>query len=324
MRGGRDMRVLVTGGLGYLGGRIVQALAGRPDVAVRVLAHGARPLPSGFPPGVEVRRGDVLNPESLRGVCDGVSHVVHLAGLNQAASRKSPGDALAISGSGTLHLASEAAEAGAGRFLYVSSIHVYGAARTGRVSEEAPTVPVSWYGASRVVGELTAQMVGRDRGLSVVVLRLSNGYGPPAYPGTTCWELMVNDLCRQAARRGEIALRTSGTQLRDFVAVTDIVRAIDLFASAPDGVTGGGTFNVGSGRLHTVLSVAECVRDAFAEVSGRRIPIHVGAEAAAEPPMPHVDITRARAVGYVPEADLREELHRTLAAAAGPLGEDAP
>src|SRR5574337_93549 len=315
------MLLLVTGGLGYLGGRIVQALAGRPEVRVRVLAHGGRPLPHGFPDAVEVRRGDVLEPASLRGICDGVTHVIHLAGLDQAACRKSPADALLVSGIGTLNVAEEAAAAGVRRFLFLSSIHVYGAASTDRLREEAPLRPANPYGVSRMAGEAFAGMVTRRRGMSAVVLRVSNGYGPPAYPGTTCWNLVVNDLCRQAVRRGEIVLRGAGTETRDFVAVTDIVRAIELLAAAPDARLGDGVFNIGGDRLWRILEIAECVREAFADISGRHVPIHLGAAASTEPPIPPVDISRARALGYAPSVDLRGEVRRTLEAAAGPLGE---
>ncbi len=318
------MVVLVTGGLGYLGGRIVQALVGRPAVRVRVLAHGGRPLPHGFPDAVDVRRGDVLEPASLRGICDGLSHAIHLAGPDQAACRKSPADALLVGAIGTLNVAEEAAAAGVRRLLFVSSIHVYGAAATDRLREDTPLRPVNPYGVSRMAGEAFAGMVARRRGISAAVLRVSNGYGPPAYPGTTCWNLVVNDLCRQAVRRGEIVLRGAGTETRDFVAVTDIVRAVELFAAVPDAMLGEGVFNIGGDRLRRILEIAECVRETFADMSGRQVPIHIGTSATPEPPMPHVDISRARALGYAPRADLRTEVRRTLEAAGGPLGDDRP
>lgn len=156
------------------------------------------------------------------------------------------------------------------------------------------------------------------------MLRVSNGYGPAAYPGTTCWNLVVNDLCRQAVRRGEIVLRGAGTETRDFVAVTDIVRAVEFFASIPDAMLGEGVFNIGGDRLRRILEIAECVREKFADISGRQVPIHLGAAAPLEAPTPPVDISRARALGYAPREDLRTEVRRTLEAAAGPLADDRP
>ena len=312
--------ILVTGGLGYLGGRIVQTMASGQGAGVRVLARGTRPIPAGFPDGVKIRRGDVRDREGLRGVCDGISHVIHLAGLDQAACRKSPTDGLMVSGIGTLNMAEEAAISGVKRFLFVSSFHVYGNGCGDHLHEGMPLRPMNPYGVSRVAGEAYARMVARERGLSVVVLRLSNGYGPPAYPGTSCWGLVVNDLCRQAVRRGEIVLRGSGKDARDFVAVTDIVRALGLFVAAPAAALDDGVLNIGGDSIRTTLEVAECVQAVFAEMSGRRVPIRVGTGNGTKLLAPSVDISRARALGYIPQVDFREEVRRTLEAADGPLG----
>lgn len=313
--------VLVTGGLGYLGGRVVAALAGRVGTQVRVLVHGDRPVPAGFPANVEIRRGEVRQREDLRGLCDGISYVVHLAGLDQAACRKSPADGLTVSGIGTLNVAEEAADAGVQRFLFVSSFHVYGEVPGDYLKEEMPLRPVTPYGIARAAGEAFARLVARQRGLSVAVLRLSNGYGPPAYPGTSCWSLLVNDLCEQAVRRGEIVLRGSGKDARDFVAMTDIVRALEFLATVSVSALGNGVVNIATGTVRTTLEVAECVQDLAARASGRQIPVRLGAESNAGPIPPSIDLTRARVLGFVPQVDFREEVQRTLAVAAGPLGE---
>jgi len=129
-------------------------------------------------------------------------------------------------------------------------------------------------------------------------------------------------LCRQAVRRGEIVLRGSGKDARDFVAVTDIVRALELFVAAPAAALGDGVLNIGGGGVRTTLEVAECVQAVFAEMSGRRVPIRVGTENGPRLLAPSVDISRARGLGYIPQVDFRKEVRRTLGAADGPLGEN--
>jgi UDP-glucose 4-epimerase len=315
------MRILITGGLGYVGGRIVAAMASRPGIGLRVLIHGSRPIPPGFPASVEVCRGDVRDPENLRGVCAGITHVVHLAGLDQAASRKFPTDALMVSGIGTWHLAEEAAGAGVERFLFLSTIHVYGEVSGDRLQETTAPFPTHPYAIARLAGEGFARQAAREHGLSVVILRVSNGYGPPAFPGTACWELVVNDVCRQAVRRGEIILRGGGKDARNFVAVTDVVRAIELFLGSHD--TGPNhVFNIGGENLRTVLEVAECARDAWADHTGHRVPIRLGNGPNPSKPAVSVDLSCARRIGYSPQVNFREEIQRTLIAAAGPLAED--
>lgn len=310
------MRVLITGGLGYVGGRLVAALAKRPDVQLRVLVHGDRRLPDRFPGAVEIRRGAVEDAAGMRGLCDGVTHVVHLAGLDPAACQRSPKEGLTVSGIGTLHLAEEAAAAGIARFLFISTVHVYGNVDAPRLQEDLPLRPVNPYGVSRVAGEAVARMVAVRRGLRVVVLRLANGFGPPAFPGTQAWRPIINDFCWRAVHQNEIVLRRSGKQLRDFVAVTDIVAAIELFVGLRDTELIADTFNIGSNRVRTLLELAEYVQDEYTQVSGRRVPIRTDTDVAPEPVMRHLDMTRAFSVGFTPRTDLREEIRRTLAAAA--------
>src|SRR5204863_6904002 len=99
--------------------------------------------------------------------------------------------------------------------------------------------------------------LSRNHSLKTVVLRLSNGYGAPAFPVTSAWQPAVNDICRQAVQQREIVLRRSGRQLRDFLAESDIVAAIELFLGLPAAQLGDGIFNIGADRLSSLLEMAE-------------------------------------------------------------------
>ena len=310
------MRVLITGGLGYLGGRLIASLTAQGRPALRVLAHGDGPLPEGFPAGVDVRRGAVEDEAAVRGVCDGVSHVVHLAGPDQRACQDSLVSALTVSGIGTLRVAEEAASAGVERFVYVSTSQVYGSTPADRLHEGARLRPVSPYGVSRVTGEACALMVAAQRDMRVVVLRLANGFGSPAFAGTQAWKLVVNDFCLQAVQKREIVLRRSGKQYRDFIPLTDVVTALDFFLHLPSEHLRYDVFNIGSGSLCTLFEFAERVSARYQQATGRSVAIRTGVDVEPDMPVRELDITRASSVGFVPKIDLDAEIDCALMAAA--------
>ena len=307
------MHVLLVGGSGFLGGRITRAFLAQPGIRVRILTPTEPRASWKEPPGVEIFHADVRDPESVRGSCDGITHVIYLAGLNQVACEARPVEAVAVSGLGALHLAEEAARAAVQRFVYISSFHVYGSVEAELLTEELAVQPRNHYGLSRRVGEMYCSLVAERRGLSVVILRLSNGYGAPADEQADCWSLVVNDLCRQAIREGRLVLRSSGRQQRDFLAMRDILAGMQLFLKVPAASLGQRVFNLGSGVSVSVLEVAERIRATFADLFGKELPLQVGIDPTEGRPV-YFDIKRARALGFEPRGDMAEEFRELFSA----------
>jgi nucleoside-diphosphate-sugar epimerase len=164
----------VTGGHGFIGSHLVEALIARGD-RVRCLVRRA-----GTPPGllgldVEIQRGDVREPASLHAAVEGVDEVYHLAGLTRSLTRR---EMIETNARGTRRLLEAAAAADTpARFLHCSSLSVVGPSSTGRLLDEsAPAAPVSWYGESKVEAErLVLEHAGR---LPVTVVRPPIVYGP--------------------------------------------------------------------------------------------------------------------------------------------------
>jgi UDP-glucose 4-epimerase len=311
------MHVLLVGGSGFLGGRIARSLTAQAGVSVRVLSRREPAAGWRTQTGVEFIRADVRQRETLRGSCEGVTHVIYLAGLNQAACEERPLEALTVSGTGALHMAEEAARAGVRRFLYISSVKVYGSDGTERLREDLPVNPRTHYGISRQLGEMYCALVAERSGLSVVVLRISNGYGAPAAEEGDCWSVIVNELCRQAVRDGKLVLRSSGRQQRDFIAMRDILAGIDLFLRVPDAGLRHRVFNVGSGASLSLLDVAERVRKVFGGLYGKALPLETGREPVKGQPF-HFDIARSREAGFVPRGNMAEEIREIFSACGAP------
>src|SRR5439155_27107075 len=149
------------------------------------------------------------SPEALAAACAGVDAVVHLAAPNEVIAAGDPDGALTETVLGARHIVTAAAAAGVPRFVYVSTVHVYGAAAVeGAVlAEDVVPRPRDAYAVARLAGEhLTSTVDGVD----TVVVRLTNCVGAPAHPSVERWTLVVNDLCRQGAVRGHLRLRTHG------------------------------------------------------------------------------------------------------------------
>jgi UDP-glucose 4-epimerase len=257
-------KVLVTGAGGYIGGRLVRALA---DTGLQVRALVRDPAPW---LRVEQTACDLCTvaPDDLADACRDVSAIVHLAGENEITAARSPAGALGSTVVAAERLAETARRTGVQRLVYLSTVHVYGARiRPGAtLTEELRPEPRSAYAISRLACEHVAATLAAGA-YELIVLRLTNAVGAPADPRVNRWSLVANDLARQGAREGRLALRSSGVQWRDFVALSDVCTAI---AAAAGGTLAPGTYNLGSGTASTVLALAGLVQDAFEQQTGAR------------------------------------------------------
>lgn len=296
--------ILVTGGSGYVGGRLVERLAGqgrRVRVATRGAADPFRDL------GVETVRIDWSGDGDLDRACAGMDAVIHLAAMNEVGCARDPVAALEVNGGQSLRLLEAAIRTGVGRFVYFSTAHVYGAPLAGTITEAIAPRPVHPYSITHRTAEdfvLAAHDLGRIGGL---VLRLSNAIGAPAASGADRWTVLVNDLCRQAAETGRMALKSSGMQRRDFVPLADVADAVVHLLGLPVAAWGDGVFNLGLGRSKSVAEMAQ-IAARLADVPLDR-PDPAPGETA-----PDLDyrIDRLRGTGFVPAGDIEAAVAETL------------
>ncbi|KRT68794.1 MAG: nucleoside-diphosphate-sugar epimerase, UDP-glucose 4-epimerase [candidate division NC10 bacterium CSP1-5] len=268
-------RILITGGLGYVGGRVTRHLAKVHGLAnLRVLSRRDLERVSPWAGSIEVVRGDLRDPAGLAKAVAGVYAVIHLAAPDEVMSRKDPEEALEVTGQGTHRLLQASLEAGVRRFLYFSTFHVYGPWARGRITEETATRPVHPYAITHRLAEDYVNWFRHEHGLETLVLRLSNAVGYASDPFVDRWTLVFNDLCRQAVLNGHLRLRSDGSQLRDFITLTDVARAVEHCLDLPD--WGDGLLNLGSGRTLSVLELAEAVAAAYAELRGKPVGIERG------------------------------------------------
>lgn len=251
--------VLITGGFGYVGGRIVRHLAGRSDIRICIGGRQREVVPPSWLAGGSMASLDMMSYDSLLKACSGIETIVHLAALNEIDSILDPEKALLVNGLGTLKLLQAAKEAGVSRFIYFSTAHVYGAPLAGHISEKSLPRPVHPYAITHHIAEDFVLAAHDRKELTGIVLRLSNSFGAPADATVNRWSLLINDLCRQAATSGVLTLQSSGLQRRDFIALEDVARSTEHFLFLAPALCGDGLFNLGGESPYKIIEIAERV-----------------------------------------------------------------
>ena len=281
-------RVLVTGGSGFIGRRVVRALLAEGH-EVTVADHRAFPDP-------EVRSvtGDLCDPEVPgRAVRPGTDAIIHLAAFTYVlASVQDPVSTYRLNVDATARLLELARENEVGTFLLASTNAVVGNVGSAVISEQAALRPLTPYGATKAAGEMLLSAYANCYGITGAALRFSNVYGP----GMTEKDSFVPRLMR-AARDGEgVQVRGDGTMLRDLVHVDDVVQGV--LAAWRARYTG--PLILGAGRSVSVNEMVDTAR----RVTGAAIPVEHVPAGNGEMPAVVVDISAARAVGYAPSYDL--------------------
>jgi UDP-glucose 4-epimerase len=260
------MRLLITGGLGFIGGRIAAHLA----QSGHSIILGSRKAinPPAWLPQAEVTQIHWEDIASLERSCKDVDIVIQAAGMNAQDCANDPVGALAFNGVATSRMVEAACHASVQRFIYLSTAHVYDSPLEGTITEKTCPRNLHPYATSHLAGE-NAVLSAVQRGLiQGIVLRLSNAFGAPMHKDVNCWMLLVNDLCRQAVQTGKLVFRT-GWQQRDFIAMTEVCHAIErLIIRNQDEDYQNGIVNVGAGVSESVLGMTKMIQQRCVQVLG--------------------------------------------------------
>lgn len=218
--------ILITGGLGYVGGRASQKLS---ESSICNVLLGTRRMDCETPRWLDkavIIRMDLLSEDSLSEACKNVRYIIHLAALNKTECADDPEVAVRVNTLGTLKLLKAAERAGVERFIYMSTAHIYKSPLIGTITEDTLPRPLHPYAITHKAAEDFVFASHDRKRLVGIVVRLSNGFGVPAHKDVNCWTLLANDLCRQAATTGKLVLKSAGLQRRDFITLTDVGRAL--------------------------------------------------------------------------------------------------
>ena len=301
--------VLVTGGAGFIGSHLVDALLRRGD-RVRVLDNFSTGDPAnldGVAGLVDVIEGDITDLDTVQQAMKGVEVVFHRAALASVPRRvANPLATHRACVDGTLHVLVAARDAGVRRVVYAASSSAYGNSARLPKTETDPTAPLSPYAVAKLAGEQYCAAFSEVYGLETVRLRYFNVYGPRQTPDSPY--AAVIPLFIQAIREGRSPrVHGDGQQSRDFTYVADVVQA-NLKAAEADGVSGR-VYNVAGGKRVSLLNLLHLLGELMeTEVRPEFVPSRPG-----DVKHSQADIDRAMTdLGYRPMTEIRTGLQACI------------
>ncbi|MGW1759604.1 dTDP-glucose 4,6-dehydratase [Streptomyces mirabilis] len=305
------MRILVTGGAGFIGSEYVRRrLKSDPTARITVLDKltysgvEANLAPVAEHPGYSFVRGDICDPDVVDQVMAGQDAVVHFAAESHVdRSIDGAGPFVRTNVMGTQVLLDAAHRHGVGRFVHVSTDEVYGSISEGSWTEGWPLAPNSPYSASKAGSDLLALAYHRTHGLDVVVTRCTNNYGPYQFPEKVI-PLFITRLIDGKA----VPLYGDGRNLRDWLHVSDHCRGIDLVLH---GGRAGEVYHIGGGTELSNHKLTGLLLDAVGAGWDR---VEYVADRKGHDLRYSLDDSKIREqLGYVPQVSFTEGLAATVA-----------
>ncbi len=310
-------RYLVTGGAGFIGSHIVEALLRRGERVVVMddfstgrrenLDAARRARPAGTPES-EVIEGDVRDMATVRRAVRNVTHVLHQAALPSVQrSVEDPVSAHEVNAGGTLHLLVAARDAGVKRFVYASSSSIYGDSPVLPKIETMTPAPLSPYAVSKLSGEYYCRVFHTLYGVETVSLRYFNVFGPRQDPNSQ-YAAVIPNFIAAAVLGKPPTVHGDGLQSRDFTYIDNAVAANLDACDAPSSAAGR-AFNIACGTKATLKDVLHLLEG----VVGASIRPVQGPPRKGDVKHSLADISQAREhLGYEPRIGLEEGLRKTV------------
>ena len=298
------MRVLITGGAGFIGRHIAEHLQGRTEV--RVLDNLRCGLKSNLS-GLECQLivGSILDRDLVREAMKGVDFVFHLAAMASVLeSLQKPHECAEINARGTAIVLEEAARARVKKLIFSSSAAIYGDDPALPKIESMPVEPKTPYATSKYEGERRCCSFTQQGRLTTVCLRYFNVFGPYQNPRSE-YSAVVPALIQRAIRNEPITIFGDGRQTRDFIYVRDVVAANAFFGLQSQAT---GIFNVACGRQITITDLAVTIRNLTKSSST----IDYGPKRPGDMKHSVAGMNKTQEAGYRPACDLAGGLRATI------------
>ena len=259
------MKILITGGFGYVGGRLARHLASSGH-EVFIGSRTFQPKPSWLVKGSIIVM-DWGDERSLLNACKNIDVIIHAAGMNAKECLENPELALQVNGVATESLVRAASKQSVSKFIYLSSAHVYTDDLSGVISEENSVTNMHPYATSQVAGEQATINGHSNIAMQTMVVRLANAIGAPLDKDVNCWMLVVNDLCKQAALDLQLVIRGPSNGVRNFITMTDVCLGLEFLVNNRQDPLHPIICNLGD-KTKSIGSIASTIKSIYLEEKG--------------------------------------------------------
>jgi UDP-glucose 4-epimerase len=266
--------ILIIGASGYVGGRLSYLLA-NVGHEVTALCFPQIPADNAWCSVMkETILEDITKKESIEKITNQPFDIaIHLVSLDHHDSTKDPNFVNSINVMPVWNLLEAfKIKKTLKRFIYFSTVQVYGVLSNQVVNESYAPKPLNPYGLTHLLAENIGNMFHASTQLECVNLRLSNSYGSPYFKKNNCWWLVVNDLCKTAFTKNRIVLKSDGSAIRDFIHYKDIFQTISslIESELPLNIN---TFNLSGGISYTIYELALEVKKVYQKRYGKKIEV---------------------------------------------------
>jgi UDP-glucose 4-epimerase len=268
------MKIVITGGNGYIGSRLSLYLSEKGH-QVTAICYPEIPFKKGWNNKIfQTIVGDITQKKTIEEVSKiGADVIIHLVSLDHFESEKNPDFVSKINVQPTWNLLDICTKNGLKKFIYFSTIHVYGKNQNGIITEKQHPTPYNAYGLTHYLSEEICNTYNRRSNTSCINIRLSNSYGEPVFSDANCWDLVVNNLCLSAVNSGRIVLKGNGAPIRDFVNYQLICESIEQILQI-ESIREPNTFHLSSGESISMLETAFLVQKVYKEKYGKTICVY--------------------------------------------------
>lgn len=270
------MKCLVTGGAGFIGSNLVDALVGL-GFNVHIIDNLSNGKRENIHKKATLHVLDITDLKAIKPIFKGAKYVFHLAALPRVQySIENPSQTNQTNVEGTLNVLISSVDAKVKRVIYSASSSAYGDQKVMPLKENMTPSPKSPYGLQKYLGELYCRLWYQVYGLPTVSLRYFNVYGPK-YSSEGAYALVIGKFLKQRSAGKALTVTGDGKQTRDFTHVRDVVRA-NILAMKSSKVGKGEVLNIGAGNNQTINRVAELVGGPVKYIPSRLEPKHTLAD----------------------------------------------
>lgn len=251
------MRVLITGGSGFLAGCVAKYLV-QNKYDVTLVSRNCN-LKNSVKSNLKKLYIDWNNIENIKEICKEMDVIIHCAGMNSLESKKNPNLALKVKKELTDKILKSANNSSVKKIIYLSSCHVYHENLEGTFLETSDTLNSHPYAIAHRAAEDMLLKYNNKEDLSIFILRLSNIVGAPLSKDANCWSLIVNDLCRQIISNKKMIIKNNPSEMRDFIPMSSLCLSIEKIIQSKKASKD--IYNFSSNKSLTILEVAKKIQD---------------------------------------------------------------